>query len=97
MHIERIDVAQNGFVLQDAHGNLHIAKTLAEAAQIAGESIPDRGYINYAAGYDVEVLTKVKSLAALDQKIDAIKLLRCCFVPRLGLREARDMVERLCA
>jgi ribosomal protein L7/L12 len=30
------------------------------------------------------------------KKIEAIKILRDCFTPRLGLREAKELIEVLC-
>lgn len=97
MRLEKITIAQNGFVLEDAYGNLHVAKTLAEAAQIAGESIPASGYTNYSVGFSAEDLSTVKRYMRDGQKINAIKLLRDCFAPRLGLREAKELAEILCA
>lgn len=95
MKLDSIRVAQNGFVLEDNFGNLHIAKTLYELAQIAGENVPDSNVANYATGFDSNDLNNVKNLAREGRKIDAIKLLRDCFVPRLGLREAKELVETM--
>lgn len=97
MNVENIRVAQNGFVLEDTFGNLHIAKTLLEAAQLAGESVPSTTTSVYAPGFDSNDLNNVKHYMRDGRKIDAIKLLRDMFTARLGLREARDIVEILCS
>jgi len=98
MNIEKIHVAQNGFVLEDSLGRMHIASTLHDAADLAGEF--PRPSVNtvvqYVAGFDVKDLNNVKHRFREGRKIDAIKLLRDCFTPRLGLREAKDLVEQLC-
>lgn len=96
MRLEKITVAQNGFVIEDNYGNLHIAKTLIEAAQIAGEHVPNPGYTSYAAGFDSKDLNSVKYHLREGRKIDAIKLLRNAFTPTISLREAKDLVEQLC-
>ena len=96
MKLDSIRVAQNGFVLEDDYGNLHVAKTLLESAQIAGESVPSSGSTQYTTGFDSNDLNNVKHHFRENRKIDAIKLLRDCFTPRLGLREAKDLVETLC-
>lgn len=97
MHLERIRIAQNGFVLEDIYGNMHIAKTLLEAAQIAGESVPPTTSSIYAPGFDSNDLNNVKHYMREGKKIEAIKLLRDIFTTRLGLREAKDIVEILCS
>lgn len=97
MKLESIRVAQNGFVLEDGYGNLHVAKTLLELAQIAGEAAgPNSGFTNYTPGYGLNDLTQVRSLALDNQKINAIKILRDTFTPRLGLKEAKELMEVLC-
>lgn len=97
MKLENIKAANNGFILEDVYGTLYIAKTLLEAAQIAGEAVPDAGSCVYTNGFDSNDLNNVKNHAREGQKINAIKLLRDCFTPRLGLREAKDIVETLCS
>lgn len=96
MRLEKITVAQNGFIVEDCYGNLHIAKTLFEAAGIAGEIVPDSSYVKYSTGSDSNDLNNVKSQFRQGHKIDAIKTLRNCFTPRLGLLEAKELVEVLC-
>jgi len=97
MRLENIKVAQNGFVIEDAYGNLHIAHTLLEAARLAGEAVPDSGRTEYDTNRCAADLDNVKCLVQEGNKIGAIKLLRDCFTPRLALREAKDLVERLCS
>lgn len=96
MKLENIRVAQNGFVVEDGYGNLYVAKTLLEAAQIVGEAVQSSMTATYAPGFDSNDLNNVKHYMREGKKIEAIKLLRDCFVPRLGLREAKDLVENLC-
>ena len=98
MDIKKMHVAQNGFVLEDSFGRMHIASTLHEAAQLAGES--PRPSVNtvvrYDAGFGVGNLKQVRSHYYNGHKIEAIKLLRDCFTPRLGLLEAKELIEQLC-
>jgi ribosomal protein L7/L12 len=92
--------AKNGFIVT-LHDMEYVTKTLMEAAELVGEAIPraDDNYLTYAVGYNADDLADVKALAARGEKISAIKKLRACFGPapaRLGLREAKDIVEHLC-
>ncbi len=96
MLIENIKVAHNGFIVEDGHGNLYIAKTLLEAAQIAGEEVPNPSSTQYSVGFSANDLNNIKYFAREGRKIDAIKLMRDCFAPRLGLREAKELIENLC-
>lgn len=96
MHLEKITIAQNGFIIKDTYGNLYVAKTLLEAAGIAGESVPNLGYTNYNVGMSAANLQKVRENFHRGNKVEAIKTIRDCFVPRLGLREAKELVENLC-
>ena len=95
MRIEEIKVAQNGFVLEDDRGNVHVAKSLAEAAQIAGETSPQSPSCTYAPGYHAGFFRKARTHALQGQKIEAIKVLRDMFSHRIGLKEAKEMVEVL--
>jgi ribosomal protein L7/L12 len=97
MKFQSIRAANNGFVLESTYGDTYIAKTLIEVAQLAGEIPPTDSTAVYAPNMGANQLTEAKSLAQQGYKIDAIKKLRDCFVPRLGLREAKDLIERLCA
>ena len=96
MHLGNIKAANNGFILEDVYGHLYVAKTLLEAAQIAGESVPPTTSSVYAPGFDSNDLNNVKHYTREGKKIEAIKLLRDMFTTRLGLREAKDIVEVLC-
>jgi ribosomal protein L7/L12 len=97
MYLENIKIARNGFVLEDSCGNLHIASTLLDAARLAGESVPGGGHTTYESNKGFHDLNDVRKFFRAGQKIEAIKRLRDCFTPRLGLREAKDLVEQLCA
>lgn len=96
MKLEHIRVVTNGFIVETVNGETYIAKTLTEVVQLAGEFIPSLSTTTYDCGMNASHLSAVKSLAQQGYKIDAIKKLRDCFVPRLGLREAKDLVEQLC-
>jgi ribosomal protein L7/L12 len=93
MRYENIRTAGNGYILSDNLGNEMVAKTLVEAAQIAGEHINSTSMTCYSKEYSISDLRRVHFLAREGHKIEAIKLLRDCFSPRLGLREAKDIVE----
>lgn len=96
MRLENIRIAVNGFVLEDQFGRTHIAKTLLEAAQIAGEIVPSYLGCYYAPGMTPGDLSVAKACFREGKKSEAIKILCNCFVPRLGLREAKDLIEILC-
>lgn len=96
MYVTTIEVAANGFVLRYNDGSIRIANSLMDAAKEAGESVPESGSTNYAPGFSADTLNRVRYLFKDNQKINAIKLLRDAFAPRLGLREAKDLVEQLC-
>ena len=97
MKLEGIGVAENGFILHDSFGKTHVAKTLTEAAMIAGEvTVQPTAYTNYSPGFSQTDLRDVKTLYKQGDKVAAIKMLRDCFSPRLNLREAKDLVEQLC-
>lgn len=97
MRLGTIKVAENGFVLEDAFGNLYIAKTLVEAAELTGEINSIRQSTNYTPGFSAEDLRQVREAFRAGDKIRAIKQLRDCFKPTIGLKEAKEMVEQLCA
>jgi len=96
MRLEKITVAQNGFIVEDCYGHLHIAKTLLEAAQIVGETVPNPIAAHYDLNKNATTLELVREEFKRGNKINAIKELRNCFTPRLGLREAKELVETLC-
>lgn len=97
MKLEGIGVAENGFILHDSFGKTHVAKTLSEAAMIAGEGlVQPTSYTVYSPGFSQTDLRDVTILYKQGNKIAAIKMLRDCFSPRLGLKEAKELVEQLC-
>ena len=85
--------ARNGFILTDWNGDEHVALTLVEAARIVGEILPDNTTVKYASGENRSALDKARVSAKAGQKIEAIKYLRNAFTPRLGLLEAKELVE----
>jgi len=98
MKLSNIRMVSNGFILTDDSDSEYISKTLVEAAQLAGELLPPEGasntvYTNYSRA---DNLAQVRELARQGLKISAIKALRDAFTPRLGLREAKDLIEQLC-
>lgn len=97
MKLEGIGFAENGFVLHDSFGKMYVAKTLTEAAMIAGEvTVQPTTATVYTPGFGQDDLRDVKILYKQGDKIAAIKMLRDCFSPRLNLREAKELVEQLC-
>jgi ribosomal protein L7/L12 len=85
----------NGFIVE--HGGYEfVAKSLTEAAAICGEGGQVPGHTVYAPNHNEQTLYEVRASVRNGRKIEAIKKLRECFVPRLGLREAKELVEILC-
>lgn len=96
MKLEGIGVAENGFILHDSFGKTHVAKTLTEAAMIAGEvTVQPSARTLYSPGFNQTDLRDVRTLYKQGDKIAAIKMLRDCFSPNLGLKEAKELVEQL--
>lgn len=93
MRYKNIRSVGNGYILSDNHGNEMVAKTLVEAAQIAGEHVNSTSATLYTKDYSLGDLHRVRDCMLLHQKMEAIKHLRDCFSPRLGLREAKDIIE----
>jgi ribosomal protein L7/L12 len=90
-----IRTVSNGFVINH-NGQESIAKTLLEAAEIMGEYTPaSKQYTRYRYDKTKYDLSQVVMSANRGHKIDAIKMLRDCFEPRLGLLEAKEIVEVL--
>ena len=90
-----IRTVSNGFII-NRNGQESIAKTLLEAAEIVGEyTPPTRQYTRYREDKTKYDLSQVVAAANRGHKIDAIKALRNCFEPPLGLLEAKEIVEVL--
>jgi len=89
-----IQQANNGFVVTHTSGEMYVYKTLQEMADaIEGSRYNPVTSTVYAPCADTHSVIRAASLAATGQKIAAIKELRNAFVPRLGLKEAKDIVE----
>lgn len=89
-----IRTVNNGFIIE-VNGVEYIAKTLMEAAAFAGE-IPHGGpRTEYAKGRDADSLEYTMHLIEYVGRIQAIKHLRSCYTPTLGLREAKELVDLL--
>ena len=98
----KITQAENGFVVTKENGDLFVYKTLREAADdlegrvaISRREAATIANAVYAPGYYVRNLEIVRRAAMEGRKIDAIKELRSCFVPKLGLKEAKEIIEQL--
>jgi len=76
MRLEKITVAQNGFIIMDIYGHFHIAKTLLEAAQIVGETIPNPIAAHYDLNKNATTLELVREEFKRGNKINAIKELK---------------------
>lgn len=85
----------NGYII-NLYGEEHIAASLLDAAEIVGEYVPSDKNTTYAAGMDSRNLAAVREEAIRGNKINAIRLLRNCFTPTLGLRESKELIEQLC-
>lgn len=93
-----IRTVSNGYILED-EGYPHrtfVAKSLKEAAEVAGELPKGQPSTVYSRDFGAIDLAKAKAEFVAGNKITAIKIIRDCFEPRLGLREAKDLVEQLC-
>lgn len=92
-----ITVATNGYLVEDDNGNLFIAHTLQEAGRLIGEAFehPANMRTLYAQGSNGNSLIDVHRLAMEGKRIQAVKALRACFKPSLGLREAVDLVDAM--
>jgi ribosomal protein L7/L12 len=88
-----IRTARNGYILTDWNGNEHVALTLVEAARMVGEILPDNTQTKYVHQFGAAELEKAREAFKAGQKIEAIKYVRNTFTPRLGLLEAKELVE----
>ena len=93
MRYDYIRVVNNGLVIGKDNGDEYIAKSLTEAAQIVGEQPVGPVATTYAPEYSLGDLHMVRDFVREGKKIEAIKKLRDTFNPRLGLREAKELVE----
>lgn len=63
---------------------------------IAGEgTVQSSARTLYSHGFNQTDLRDVRTLYKQGDKIAAIKMLRDCFSPSLGLKEAKELVEQL--
>jgi len=93
----KITEAKNGFILEIA-GETYILQSLSDLLSINFDS-----YMAHECGttaksvygkhYNVTSLLEVRSLAFSGNKIAAIRLLRDVYTFRLGLKEAKELVE----
>lgn len=90
-----IRTVSNGYILEDAYGNTLVARSLMEAAQINGEAPVISNTVHYYTGKGAHTLENIRNLSRDGQKIEAIKELRDLFSHRLGLKEAKEMIEIL--
>ena len=90
--MSEIRSVSNGYIVT-YNGEEYIASTLAQAAAIIGEPFPAFSSTIYAEGCSAVNLHNVRSFARQGEKINAIKELRNCFTPRLGLREAKEILD----
>ena len=90
----KITQAENGFVVTKSNGDLYIYKSLHDMATDLEGPVSLTGTI-YAPGCNARNLEIVQHAAREGRKIDAIKELRNCFAPRLGLKEAKELIEQL--
>ena len=97
-----IKKAKNGFVVYESAGDMSIYPSLHDMADAiegpAGGVQSGLHYGNtvYAPDATALNLTRLRGWAAVGRKIDAIKELRNTFEPKLGLKEAKDIIEILC-
>lgn len=98
----KITQAENGFVVTKSNGDLYIYKSLHDMATdlegpvYAPAPLPvSLTSTIYAPNCNARNLEIVRHAAIEGRKIDAIKELRNCFVPRLGLKEAKELIEQL--
>ncbi len=92
--MSEIRSVSNGYIV-NYNGNEYIASTLAQAAAIIGEPFPAPEFSStiYEEGCSAVILRNVRSFVRQGERINAIKELRNCFTPRLGLREAKEILD----
>lgn len=80
----------NGYIVE-YNGNTFIAKSLLEAASLAGENVPTKTV--YHSTCSAETLKDAKECFYRGDRIGAVKTVRNAFNPPLGLREAVNIVD----
>lgn len=80
----------NGYIVE-YNGNTFIAKSLLEAASLAGEDVPTKTV--YHSTCSAETLKDAKERFYHGDRIGAVKTVRNAFNPPLGLREAVNIVD----
>jgi ribosomal protein L7/L12 len=93
----KITEAKNGFIIEIA-GEIYILQSLSDLWSIEVERYTVREIgtteLNvYGNNYGPANLLSVRSLVCSGKKIEAIKLLRNIYTFRLGLKEAKELVE----
>lgn len=96
-----IETVENGYIFTqgDTWGNNRrfVATTLTELAKVAEPDTFPRDAsntaISYKADYGKSSVEAARWEVRNGNKITAIKILRECYNYRLGLREAKDLVE----
>ena len=90
----KIKQAENGFAQTTDDGRVFVYKTLTElAAAIEGPSTLNYNGTVYSPGHDLHSLREFHRLMEQNRKIDAIKLVRDIYTPRMGLKEAKELAE----
>ena len=89
----------NGFMVSHGFGNRVVFTSFTAAAEHFGEPPrPSLGshHTTYQPDTGAYTLREARLHYRDGRKIQAIKLLRNAFTPRLGLREAIELLESLC-
>jgi ribosomal protein L7/L12 len=90
----KIEQVDNGFIIRQ-RGQTTVCQSLSAACLLVGEQPPYLTYTTYADKAQRLDYARVREMLRERHKIDAIKHVRDVFHPRLGLREAKDLVEAL--
>jgi ribosomal protein L7/L12 len=86
----------NGYIVEKGDQQ-YIAASLDDSAKLVGDyqQWQPAHYMKYKENMSAKELERVRQLMHQGFKIEAIKLLRSCFVPTMALREAKDIIEAL--
>lgn len=95
-----IITAENGFMVESNYGGVRrVFPSFYAAAEYYREPIPAPAAQDaptyYTSGHNKDTIREVISLYRSGEKINAIKLMRDIYGTRLGLREAKELVELL--